>query len=226
MKFSLGIKISIVIGLLSTSALARGSGGGSSGNHSFEFAGGVATASQDDLNTWIVANGGQQLGSGYEFNLTYLYRYSGSMFAIAFRPEYFTQKNSGAASVSLTAISFMPMLRLYPLENNFIKFFMQIGMGFSTLNGTISNATGSADFTGSAFGTQMGLGADFCFTDSHCLTVEGNYRYLPIVRSTTTNTNGTLGNGMTTVGELRLNNLCAQNTLSGIQGLLAYTLKF
>lgn len=215
-------------GLGSISAFARGGGGGGGGGgaHAIEIGAGVVTASQDDLNTWIVANSGQQLSSAYEFSLTYIYRFSGSMFALALRPSYFTQKNTGAASASLTGTSFMPFLRLYPLENSFIKFFMQLGMGFSSLTGTISNAAGKTDFSGSAFGAELGLGAEFCFTDSQCMTIEGNYRYLPIDRSVTSNSTGTLGNGMTSVGELRLNNLCAQNTMSGIQGVLAYTYHF
>lgn len=226
MKFLTPIKIllPIIIGLSSATAFARSGGGG--GSHTLEFGAGISTASQDDLNSWIVANSGQQLGSAYEFSLTYLYRFSGTMFSLAFRPSYFTQSNTGSASASLTGTTFMPLFRLYPLENNFIKFFMQIGMGFGSLSGTISNAAGKTDFTGSAFGMQAGLGADFCFTDSQCLTIEGNYRYLPIVRSTTSNASGTLGNGMTSVGELRLNNLDVQNTLTGIQGVIAYTLNF
>jgi hypothetical protein len=205
-----------------TSVHAYGGGSG----HSIEIGVGLATATQDDINSWITTVGGQQLSSGYEFSFTYLYRFSGSIYGIAFRPGYLSLSNSGTGSATMTGMTFMPIIRFYPLENNFIKFFMQIGMGFGTLSGKLSNGGQSSDFTGSAFGGQVGLGADFCFTDSNCMTIEGGFRYLPIARSTTTNCTGALGGGMTCGNELERNSLDAQNSLSGIQGMLAYTLKF
>lgn len=220
-------QILCVLGLLFLSSLASAARGGGGGASSLEFGIGIATASQDDINNWATANSGQQLSSGYEFTFSYLYRFSGSMFALALRPGYFSQSNSGSATASLSGITFMPMLRLYPLENSFIRFFMQIGLGGGALNGTLSVASGNTSFSGGAFGAQAGLGADFCFTDSHCMTIEGNFRYMPIPRSVISSTSGNLGSGsMTTASELEKNGIDAQNTLTGIQGILAYTLKF
>lgn len=198
----------------------------SSGDHSIEFGAAVATASQDDLNSWIVANSGQQLGTATELSFSYIYRFGTSDYALVLRPSYFSQKNSGAISATLTGTSFMPMFRVYPLENTFIKFFLQIGMGMGTLTGSVSTPTARTDFTGTAFGAEAGIGADFCFYESHCLTIEGNLRYLPIVRSTTSGASGTLGNGLTALGELESNNSDVQNNMTGFKALLAYTFKF
>lgn len=215
----------------STDALARGGGGG--GGHSLQFAAGLSTASQDDINSWVSAlntAGTQQLGSGYEFSATYHYRFSSSIFEIMFRPSYFMQNaEGGSVKESLSAITFYPGLRLYPLENNFIRFFMQVGIGYGSLSGTLSNGSASASFSGWSFGMLGGLGADFCFTDSHCLTIEGNFRYHPIPRSTVSSSSGTLGGSMTQHAanqELEFRGSDVQNTLSGIQGILAYTLRF
>jgi len=202
---------------------ARGGGGG----HSLEFGVGLATASQDDINSWATANSGQQLSSGTEFSFAYGYRWSGSMFALFLRPSYFTQSNTGTASASLTATNFTSLLRIYPLENNFIRFYMQAGVGTAWMTGRISVGAGNASFAGGAFGSQAGLGADFCFTDTHCMTVEGNFRYMPIPRSVISSASGSLGSGgMTASGELEKGGIDAQNSLTGIIGLLAYSIKF
>lgn len=211
------------ISLISFSAFAASG----SGNHSLEFGVGIATASQDDINSWATANSGQQMSSGTEFSFSYSYRWSSSMFALVFRPSYFTQQNTGTASASLNATTFMPMVRLYPLENNFIRFFLQIGMGGTWTTGRIAVGAGSASFAGGAFGSQAGLGADFCFTSTHCMTVEGNFRYMPIPRSVITASSGALGaGGMTATNELEKNSVDAQNSLTGILGLIQYTIKF
>lgn len=212
-----------MICLIPVFSFARGGGGG----HSFDFGVGIATASQDDINTWATANSGQQMSSGTEATFTYSYRFSSSMFALAFRPSYFSQQNSGTASATLTGYTFMPILRVYALENNFIRFFLQLGMGGGGISGRISVPTGNANFNGGAFGAQAGLGADFCFTDTHCMSVEGNFRYMPIPRSLISSSTGTLGSGgMTSTLELEKGGVDAQNSLTGVIGLIAYSIKF
>ncbi len=207
------------------------SGGGGSGDHAFSFGFGYAGASQSDLNSYSSAMSASsaQLTSGYEFSVTYIYRFSSSMFALALRPSYMTETGSGGGvNNSVTGILFYPMLRLYPLENGFIHFYIQGGVGWGQLTGTSSFGANSVSYAGTDFGAMAGLGAEFCFTDHQCMVVEGDARYHAIPRSLVTSTTGNMGGGLsgTSSHELEFNGLDVQNTLSGIQGILAYTLKF
>jgi len=212
-------------------SLARGGSGG----HSLEFAIALANSSQTDIDSWIDSlgvAGTKNLPSGLEFIFDYQYRFSGTMYSMIFRPTYFTQSASGGSvSSSLTGFTLFPMLRMVPLENSFMKFFLQVGVGYGTLSGKLSNdnaGTTSAEFSGSAFGGIAGLGADFCFTPNHCLTLEGNFRYLPIPRNVASSASGSLG-GMSQAGsgqELEFNGSDVATTMSGIQGVLGYTLNF
>lgn len=199
--------------------------------HSLNFGLGLNTANQKDVNQWVDSlgyAGTKNVGSGYEFFAAYEYRFSSSMFALHFRPSYYTASASGGGvDASMSGLTFFPMLRLYPLENKFMKFFMQIGLGAGMLTTKLSNSTtgGSGSYGGSAFGAVAGLGAQFCFTDAHCMLVEGNARYLPMERNSGTGT--TLGGQITQFnGELELNNSDLATTLSGIQGSIGYVLNF
>lgn len=207
------------------SAEARGGGG-----HSLDFAIALMSPTQGDVNAWVTSlgtAGTKEVGTGYEFMFDYHYRFSSTMFALMFRPSYFTQSaNGGGVEAKLTGLTFFPMLRLYPLENNFIKFFMQVGLGYGKLTTDLSNNGASGSFDGSAFGAMGGLGAQFCFTDAHCMSIEGNIRYLPIERNTGS-ASGSLGGSITqTAGELELSGKDLGTTLSGIQGVIGYTLNF
>jgi hypothetical protein len=232
MKYFISILISILCYLmLPQSVLARGGGGG----HSLGFGVGLVTPSQDDLNTVIneinaaESRAIDKLGSAYEFDLYYQYRFSGSMFALQFRPSYVMQSSSGGGyDTKLTGYSLFPMLRLYPLENNFLKFFLQTGVGYGRLSGSMSGPNGKVEWSGGAFGAAAGLGAEFCFTDEHCMVVEGNLRYLPIERNIVSSTSGTVGGFDTpsTDGELENGNMDVKTTLSGIQGIISYQMNF
>lgn len=199
--------------------------------HSLNFGLGLNTANQKDVNQWVDSlgyAGTKNIGSGYEFFAAYEYRFSSSIFALQFRPSYYTSSASGGGiEAASTGLTLFPMLRLYPLENKFMKFFMQIGLGAGMLTTKLSNSTtgGSGTYSGSAFGAVAGLGAQFCFTDAHCMLVEGNGRYLPFERNSGSGTN--LGGQITQFnGELELNNSDLATTLSGIQGSLGYVLNF
>jgi hypothetical protein len=105
---------------------------------------------------------------------------------------------------------------------------MQTGIGYGRLKGTMSGPSGSVDWAGGAFGAMAGMGAEFCFTDSHCLTVEGNVRYLPIERNIASGVTGT-PSGFDTVTddhELENGNMDVKTTMSGIQGGLFYHMNF
>ena len=230
--------LSLTILFLSTEEVfAKGRGGSSEIGFGFS----TISSTQKDLNSVIdnvnSTQGGvstKGLTSAYDFFAQYSFRFSGTMFALVFRPSYFTQSASGSGTTvgdyshSLTGYTFFPLLRLYPLENNFIRFFMQAGVGFGYLKGELKEGSSSVSYSGSNFGGQAGLGADFCFTDNHCMTLEGNVRYLPIERNIADSVTGA-PTGFTQVQasrEVEYDQNDMSTTMSGIQGVLAYTYIF
>ncbi len=228
--------VSISLVFCSSSSFAARFGGGGLGGTSekFQFGAGVTTAQQSDMNSWMSGTsqvGTQDLGSAWEFALGYFHRISGTIYEVGFRPSYFMQSASGGGvSTSLNGYLLYPILRIYPLENDFIHFFMEVGMGYGHLSGTAgdSSASASASFSASAFGAEAGIGTDFCFTDSHCLTVEGMVRFHPLTRSIISTKTGTFSNNLTGTSshELEYNGLDVQNTFSGVIGQLAYSYRF
>ena len=232
------ILLSLSIILLSTEEVfAKGGSGG----HEVSVGLSSISSTQKDINSIIdsvnSAQGGvttKNLTSAYDFFAQYSYRFSGTIFALVFRPSYFTQSGSGSGTTvgnyshSLTGFTFFPLLRLYPLENNYIRFFMQAGVGFGYLKGEVKQGDGSLNYAGSNFGAQAGLGADFCFTPNHCMTLEGNVRYLPIERNIAESASGTLS-GFSQVAvsrEVEYDQNDMTTTMSGIQGVLGYTYRF
>lgn len=219
-----------VLAIGSVSWAARGGSGG----HSVGFGLAMGGPTQGDLNGVIdeinsaESKSFEKLGTAYELHGYYQYRISGTIFAIQFRPSYFTQTSKGSGyEMKLNGFTFFPMLRLYPLENEFIRFFMQTGLGYGKLNGEMSG-TGNVSFSGAAFGATGGLGAEFCFTDFHCVVIEGNIRYLPIERNVVDSSSGT-HNGFDTPssgGELENNNKDVGTTMSGVMGAISYQMNF
>ncbi len=217
--------------LASEPAMARGRS--SSGSH--QFGGGIAMISpaQDDLNSWVSGLGvvgTKEMSAGYELFFNYEYRFDGTIFAMHLRPSYIMQNASGGGVESkMSAITFFPMLRLYPLESDFIRFFFQVGLGYGNMNLSLSNNTGgSGSYTGGNFGALGGLGAYFCFTDSSCAVVEGSFRYLPMQRLTGSGNGLTGGSSRITQqnGELEIDNQDVAATLSGVVGSIAYQFNF
>jgi hypothetical protein len=231
MKFLTAFVLTGLTLTLAGTAWARGGG-----DHGMQFGASLMTASQENLNTYLDSRTDarpKSLGAGYEFFFDYGFRFSSSIFALKFRPSYFMQSAEGGnISTSMTGLTFFPFLRMYPLENNFMKFFLQVGIGYGRLSGSIkdSNSTSlETEFAGGAFGAMGGLGAEFCFTDSHCLTIEGNVRYLPIERNVVSGGNGATAGSITqnTKGlELESYNADLGTSLSGIQGIIAYQMYF
>lgn len=204
--------------------------GGRATAHSLGFSLSLTGGNQSDVNSWVGSLnqvGTKELGSAYEFMFDYQYRFSRSMFAFLARPTYYTQSaDGGGVSSALTGYTLFPMLRIYPLENSFIQFFLQMGLGYGSVNLDLSQSGVTGSYSNSAFGALGGIGANFCFTSNHCLVVEGNLRYLPIQRLTGS-ANGSLGGNITqTAGELEKENVDLGVTLSGVQGIIGYRLVF
>jgi hypothetical protein len=229
----------------SSFAHAASGGGGSSIGGGLLF----SSSSQEDMDTLISgANaraGGistKNFGSAYELLGYYQYRFSGTMFAVQFRPSYFTQSTTGSGTAGnydykLSGFTTFGILRLYALENSFMKFFLQGGVGYGRLMGEITEVDSSVNFAGGNFGALGGLGAEFCFTPNHCMVIEGNLRYLPIERNISTSyTNGASGfasgsvsqpnAGSSSESEVEINGQDLKTTMGGLQGLLSYTYNF
>lgn len=224
----------------------RGSfgGGGGGGAHSMTFGISLLASNQKDLNAVIDDHGDtvgsnykvDEIGSGYEFIAQYAYRFDRTMYSLVIRPSYVTQSTDGACGsvnckYELSGFTLFPMLRLTPLENDFIKFYMQLGMGYGQLSTSVKQGSNSAKFSGSGFGTSIGVGTNFCFTTDHCLTVEGNLRYLSFERNVADSVSGTFaaGSGFSQLedgDEVEKGNRDLATTLSGIQGIIAYTMNF
>lgn len=204
----------------------------------------TVSAGQNDVNSLIDAaaegaatSNTKNLGSAWELYANWVYRFSGTMYSFVLRPSYFTQTSEGSGTdgnydYKLTGYTVFPIFRLYPLENSFIKFYMQGGLGYGSLSGDITAGTKNLAFKGSAFGAMGGIGVDFCFTDAHCLTVEGNLRYMPIERNLTTGGNCSAANdvpGVSQCGgssEVERDGKDLATTMSGVQGLIGYTMHF
>lgn len=249
MKFS-SIFIVALVGLhvlcfsISAHALKKKGGRGAfaGGSVSAGFGVGLTNADQSGLNTMIgVANNSTassigNLGSGLEFMGHLTFRFSNNLVAFQIRPTYFQMSTSGngtsgSHNYDLTAFTLFPIVRLIPLTNDIIDFYIQGGLGWGKLSGSITNdGSRKASFSGSNFGMQVGLGADFCLVPDHCFGVEGNYRYLPIERNIVSSASGSLPHGAsqaTTDRELEdLNGSDVGTSLTGISGILTYTFNF
>lgn len=203
----------------------------------------VTTADQSGLNTMIntsktAANGStSNFSSGLEFVGHITFRFSNNFVALQLRPTYFQQSTSGTGSdgshsYDLKGYTFFPLVRFIPLSNDVIDFYMQTGIGYGKLSGSIANGARKAEFSGSNFGLQVGLGADFCLVPDHCFGIEGNYRYLPIERNIVSTGTGptNLPYGASQAQADReledLNGSDIATSMSGISGLLTYTYNF
>jgi len=228
-------------------AMARKRGGKSAfagGSMSIGFGIALHTAEQNGLNNMIRSAKAQpglnvttsDLSSGYEFSGQFTFRFSNNLVAIQLRPSYFTQSASGRGTdgsydYDLTGLTLFPLVRLVPLSNDIIDFYLQAGIGYGKLDGSITNGSRNAKFSGSGFGMQVGLGADFCLIPDHCFGVEGNYRYLPVSRNiVSSGTSATPPYGATqATSDRELEDASGNDvgtSMSGISGVLNYTFMF
>ncbi len=237
-KFFSGL-LFCVMSLLSASSFGKGAS--ITGDNSVSVGVGLTNSNQadmDNLRSVHNANYGGisagSLGSALELYAQYQFRFSGTMFAMLFRPSYFRQTSSGSGcngscEYNLNGFTFFPMFRMYPLENNFLGLFLQTGIGYGHLNGEIIDGPNSVKFSGGNFGAAFGLGVDFCFTDTHCMTIEGTARYLPISRNVISSSGTGSLTGATQAGsgqELEIGNSDFGTTMSGIMGIIGYTMAF
>jgi len=217
-----------------------GKGAFAGGSMSLGFGVGFATAEQAGINQ-IIQNAKStnqattsELKSATEYSLLGTFIFSNGYVAIQLRPTLFTQSESGSGllgsyNYSLNGFTFFPLVRLIPLSNDIIDFYIQGGLGYGKLNGDMTNGLSKISFSGSNFGAQIGLGADFCFLPNHCFGVEGNYKYLPIQRNITSSASGGLTNNITQAAadqELEVNGSDMATQLTGISGVLSYIFNF
>lgn len=240
-----GVLISLAIFFIAQDSFAAkkkgGKGAFAGGSLSVGLGIAVATADQDGVNQLVQAaktsNGttAGNLSSATEYMGHITFRFSNNLVALQIRPSYFMQDSTGSGSdgsyeYSLSGLSVFPLIRIIPLSNDLIDFYMQFGLGYGNLSGKIRNGARTVDFKGGNFGTQFGIGADFCFVPDHCFGIEGNYRYLPIPRNIVTSSNGALPSGVTQatpdreLEDASLNDVATK--MSGISGSLMYTFNF
>ncbi len=239
------VQVHAATGSSSHGSSSGGAVAGLGGYGAIGFYGGIVNSTQDDLNTMQsranINQGGittGQLTQAYEFGPFYQYRFDGTIYALHIRPTYFYARQDGSGSAGsytygVTGYTIFPMLKLYPLENNFMKFYMQLGLGYGSANGMITEGAGNhVDFTSGGFGTEVGLGAELCLTSSQCISAEGNYRYLNFNRSVVTKSSGTFNasNGsLTQYGkgqELELDNSDLAIRMGGLMFMFGYYLYF
>jgi hypothetical protein len=230
----------------SSSSSAASSGGsyslGGGGEYAIGLMGGTVNSSQDDLNALNSrANqrvGGistKQLNSAYEIAGFLMHRFPGSMFALQLRPSYFYQAETGSGTggdfnYSVKGFTVFPIARIYPLENDMMKVYLQAGLGYGQLDGEIIEAGAIASFSGSTFGSMIGLGVELCASASHCFNFEGNYRYMTFDRNIVSNSTGTYASGSLSqygVGqELEIDNHDLATRMGGLVLMAGYTFWF
>jgi Outer membrane protein beta-barrel domain len=203
----------------------------------------ITTADQTGVNSLVQAakvntnSTASTLSSATEYMGFLTFRFSNNLVALQLRPTLFYQSSSGSGSdgshsYDLDGYTVFPLVRLIPLSNDIIDFYIQGGIGYAQLNGKIKNAAREAKFSGSGFGMQTGLGAEFCFIPQHCFAVEGNYRYLPITRNIVSSGTGP-GNLPWGTSQAQADKELEDSagndvatTLSGISGSISYVYNF
>lgn len=215
--------IVVLLVFVSTNLYAQQKGGSS-----FGFLFGLAINDQSDMNT--VGEGfsdSPELGNALELGGFYQYRFSGTMWALQFRPSYAWQSDGG---LSASALMFMPMARMYPLQSSVLGLFMQLGIGFGFGSGEIDETGGNkVEFSGSTQGYMIGLGIDICFTKNHCMTFEGNVRSMLFDRLISDSSGGNptgISSGGTSGQEVERSDTDLFMTFSGLQTNLGYVYYF
>jgi hypothetical protein len=179
---------------------------GGNGQYGFGLLGGIVNSSQDDLNALIArsnarANGisTTQMNQAYELDAFVEFRFTGTMYAIQFRPGYFYEVKNGMSSgqdydYAVKGITLFPIFKMYPLENDLMKVYLQLGLGYGQMYGEIHEAGAVAQFESGAFGSIVGIGAQIYVTQNSCLALEVNYRYLSFDRALVDNSIGSFAN--------------------------------
>jgi hypothetical protein len=212
------------------------------GFHEIGILGASTSAEQEHLNTLIRRAGYRtggistaEMSRAWELGLQYGYRSPGSMFEWLVRPSYFYQKTTGSNSggsydYGVTGFMLFPLVRVIPLENNFMKFYAQGGIGYGRAYGKIQEADASVEMQGDAYGSQLGVGLEFCYEGVHCLAFETNYRYMKMARNISTATSGTFDSSSVTQSqvnsEVEMSGYDLALQIGGLQFALGYTAHF
>ena len=217
-----------------------GKGAFAGGSLSVGFGLALATADQSGINSLITTakattnSTAGNLSAATEYVGYLTFRFSNNFVALQLRPTLFSQSSSGSGSdgshsYQLSGLTVFPLVRIIALSNELIDFYLQGGLGYGKLDGTIKNGATSSSFSGSAFGAQIGLGSEFCFVPDHCFNIEGNYRYLPISRNIVSSGSGLPAGVSQNAPDRELEDTSGTDvstSLSGISGLLSYTYNF
>lgn len=242
-----GWKLGTIVLAFGFSNLAMAAGGDE--GWSFGGALGIVATDQSDINNCISkANAGEggisvgQLGNAWEGFGFMQYRFSGTWLAVQLRPSYFFQSEDGKNAAgqkyeySVSGYTVFPMARFYMLESPYIKFFSQVGIGFGVVSAEHKEESNSIKYAGADMGYLFGLGAEFCIAGGpHCISVEGNFRYLSIDRVVASDASGSLY-GISQGSKDREVEVGIQGdstsgndlhvSVSGIQGFVGYAFHF
>ncbi|MEO0335584.1 MAG: hypothetical protein AAF202_04290, partial [Pseudomonadota bacterium] len=242
--------LAVVAAMYSQIALSQyGSSGGGlfSGDFALGIAGGITATGQGDINELQSRANRREtistsaLGNAWEISGYLQYRYANSFLALQFRPSYFLQTEEGNASngedyeYGVSGYTLFPVAKFHMLEDDSIKFFTTVGVGIGYVAGEIIEGPAAVEFSGTDVGYMVGSGAEFCFLGGfHCVSIEGNYRFLVIDRVTADDFSGTnfddgsitQPNDGFTRGEVEFDNEDLQIDLSGVQGLVGYVYHF
>jgi hypothetical protein len=192
---------------------------------------GIVNAGQDDMDKVITAGGSSAGDIGNGMEVVGSFGYSFGDMDLLFKPGYYwVTEEGGADEYSMNAISLFPMLKFNLLSNNTITFYAQLGLGIVMMNGEVKEGAYSVEFSGNQFGYSGGLGSEFCFWADHCFFLEANLRVASVDRMKVDSVSGTNSNSAITQDgdgqEFEINNQDFSGSLSGIQGLVGYSLKF
>ncbi|MEQ1664543.1 MAG: hypothetical protein ABL927_04120 [Bdellovibrionales bacterium] len=221
--------------LFNTNAYAIGGGGGGGWNLGANI--GFINASQGDMNDEITAfgSGASQFGNAWEGSLAFGYRMSGSSVALLLKPSmfYYSDQTKGTTSYGLSGFTVFPVLKWFMLEDQTIKFYSQFGVGYGHMSGEVKDGVNDIKFSGGDLGYLAGLGAEFCFSGSHCLNIEGSMRVLSVGRFTVNSASGTfVGNGTSAITqdtkdkEFEINGHDFAASMTGILGMIGYSFYF
>ncbi|MBF0359715.1 MAG: hypothetical protein HQK49_01820 [Oligoflexia bacterium] len=217
-----------------------------SGTTSLGFIGGVTGSKQNDLNALRTRANARANGistgtieGGWEGALIIQKRIPASIVAFQFRPSFFYQKEKGTGGTAsiyegsyeygTNGYTIAGLVKLYPLENNFIRLFFQAGIVWGKLTTKIIESTFNIEAKGSNLGYVGGLGVEFCMLP-HCIILEAGARVLFLERNIVSSSNGTPAADSITQyekdQELEYDQKDLQTNMSGVQTFVGYTISF
>jgi hypothetical protein len=205
---------------------------------------GTVSAEQSDLNK-LMDNADSRAGgvsvnnleSAYEVSAYFQYRVDKSLWAFQLRPSYFFSSTDGSASgalggkyaYSVSGFAVAGLVKVYPLESNYLRMYFIGGLNYGHLSTEIEEASFKVDASGSNLGFQFGVGLEVTL-GSHGILFEAGVRKLAIERNLVDSTSGTAESGSVSQhardSELELNNKDLGTSLSGVKVQLGYAFYF